>query len=75
VFGSDHEDTTRLISPLFEKYNVDLVISGHNHHMELLEKDGVTYVLEGVAGGGVPGPRAYQVRILQMALMVTPGVT
>jgi len=25
--------------------------------MELLEKDGVTYVLEGVAGGGVPGPR------------------
>ncbi|MGB4453482.1 MAG: metallophosphoesterase, partial [Coprothermobacter proteolyticus] len=54
---SDHEDTTRLISPLFEKYNVDLVISGHNHHMELLEKDGVTYVLEGVAGGGVPGPR------------------
>ena len=25
--------------------------------MELLEKDGVTYVLDGVAGGGVPGPR------------------
>jgi len=54
---ADHEDTTRLISPLFEKYNVDLVISGHNHHMELLEKDGVTYVLDGVAGGNTTGPR------------------
>lgn len=54
---SDHVDTTRLIAPLFEKYHVDLVISGHNHHMELLKKDGVNYALDGVMGGGLPGPR------------------
>ena len=30
------------LCPVFEKYKVDLVISGHNHLMELLEKDGVT---------------------------------
>ncbi|WP_018962518.1 purple acid phosphatase family protein [Coprothermobacter platensis] len=54
---SDHVDTTKQISPLFEKYHVDLVISGHNHHMELLSKDGVTYALDGVMGGGLPAPR------------------
>ena len=38
------------LSPLFEKYNVDLVLSGHNHLMELLEKDGVTYAVIGAMG-------------------------
>lgn len=37
--------------PIFEKYKVDLVISGHNHLMELLEKDGVTYAIIGAMGG------------------------
>ena len=39
------------LCPIFEKYNVDLVISGHNHLMELLEKNGVTYVVIGSMGG------------------------
>lgn len=39
------------LCPVFEKYKVDLVISGHNHLMELLEKDGVTYIVIGAMGG------------------------
>jgi UDP-2,3-diacylglucosamine pyrophosphatase LpxH len=34
----DHQDTTVQIAPIFEKYGVDLVLSGHNHFMEYLEK-------------------------------------
>lgn len=37
--------------PLFEKYHVDLVISGHNHMMEILKKDDVTYAVCGAMGG------------------------
>ncbi|MFP4136342.1 MAG: purple acid phosphatase family protein [Candidatus Acetothermia bacterium] len=40
---------------LFEKYGVDLVLSGHMHSYERIEKSGTTYV---VAGGG-GGPSGY----------------
>lgn len=39
------------LTPKFEKYDVDLVISGHKHQAELLEKNGVTYVVAGTMGG------------------------
>lgn len=39
------------LCPIFEKYKVDLVISGHNHLMEMLEKDGVHYAVIGAMGG------------------------
>jgi hypothetical protein len=51
----DHPGTIREISPILEKYGVDLVVSGHNHYMELLEHNGVTYAIIG-AMGGVPDP-------------------
>ncbi len=45
--------------PLFEKYDVDLVFSGHNHLLELLQKNNITYVVCG-AFGGLPDPeRSY----------------
>lgn len=47
----DNEDAMEKLCPVFEKYKVDLVLSGHNHLMELLEKDGVTYVVIGAMGG------------------------
>jgi hypothetical protein len=41
----DNPETIGRLVPLFEKYGVDLVFSGHNHQMEVLEKAGVSYVL------------------------------
>lgn len=53
-YGKDWFDNPYAIEnicPIFEKYNVDLVISGHNHLMEILEKNGVTYAIIGTMGG------------------------
>jgi hypothetical protein len=47
----DHYGTLAEVSPILEKYKVDLVVSGHNHYMELLERNGVTYALVGAMGG------------------------
>jgi UDP-2,3-diacylglucosamine pyrophosphatase LpxH len=51
----DNPETIEALSPLFEKYGVDIVFSGHNHQLELLEKSGVTYVICG-GFGGLPDP-------------------
>ncbi|MBU1882292.1 hypothetical protein KKA08_09655, partial [bacterium] len=40
------------LTPLFAEYGVDLVINGHNHSYERLEKEGITYIVTG--GGGAP---------------------
>jgi hypothetical protein len=47
----DNPETIDALAPLFEKYKVDLVLSGHNHHMELLQHNGVTYGICGAFGG------------------------
>jgi hypothetical protein len=39
------------VAPLLEKYKVDLVVSGHNHHLEFLQKNGVSYAVVGGFGG------------------------
>ncbi len=57
----DHPALTAEISPLLEQGGVDLVISGHNHFMEYLERPaadgtkGTAYVVIG-AMGGMPDP-------------------
>jgi predicted MPP superfamily phosphohydrolase len=51
----DNPEAIRRITPIFERYDVDLVFSGHVHQMELLEKAGVTYVIVG-SFGGIPDP-------------------
>jgi len=51
----DHPGTIREVVPILEKYGVDLVLSGHNHYLELLEWNGVAYAVIG-AMGGVPDP-------------------
>jgi hypothetical protein len=38
------------IAPLFEKNKVDLVITGHAHHLEFLQKNGVNYAIAGGLG-------------------------
>lgn len=51
----DHFQTIDRISPILERHRVDLVVSGHNHFMELLEHGGVTYAVVG-AMGSAPDP-------------------
>jgi UDP-2,3-diacylglucosamine pyrophosphatase LpxH len=51
----DNQETISALTPLFEKYGVDIVFSGHNHYMELLRHSSVTYVICG-AFGGMPDP-------------------
>jgi len=55
----DYKDMIAKMVPLFEKYHVNLVFSGHNHLVELLQKNNVTYAICG-AFGGLPSPeRSY----------------
>jgi predicted MPP superfamily phosphohydrolase len=49
IFGIDHSLVEHLV-PLLEKYDVDLVLGGHEHNYERSEKKGITYILTG--GGG-----------------------
>ncbi len=39
------------VSPILERHKVALVVSGHNHYMELLKKNGVNYAVIGAMGG------------------------
>lgn len=55
----DNPETIVRLVPLFEKYGVDLVFSGHNHQMEVLEKSGVSYILSSPFGGTPESPRTY----------------
>lgn len=42
--------------PLLEAYDVPLVLSGHDHNYERLEREGVTYIVTG-GGSGVLYPQ------------------
>ena len=55
----DNPETIDALTPLFEKYGVNLVLSGHDHHMELLQHGGVTYAICGAYGGLPDAPRTY----------------
>ncbi|OAD72490.1 hypothetical protein PHYBLDRAFT_169619 [Phycomyces blakesleeanus NRRL 1555(-)] len=46
--------------PLFEKYNVDLVISGHQHNYERGERNGISYAIIGGAGGDLDFERVVE---------------
>lgn len=53
-YGPGAEGLQRLWHPVFAELGVDLVLSGHAHNYERIERDGVTYL---VVGGG--GANAY----------------
>jgi 3',5'-cyclic AMP phosphodiesterase CpdA len=55
----DNQETIKKLSPLFEKYGVDMVFSGHDHELELLQKSGVTYIVAGTFGGKLEAERQY----------------
>ena len=52
-----HDSLEKWASAIFDKYHelfkntgVKLVLSGHNHNYQRLEKDGITYVVSGLGG-------------------------
>jgi hypothetical protein len=47
----DNEQMIETFEPLFIQYDVDLVFSGHNHHMEYLNNSGIVYNIIGGFGG------------------------
>ena len=47
------EDVRRALTPLFERYGVDIVFNGHNHNYERNEVNGITYVVTGGGGAGL----------------------
>ena len=55
----DNPETISKLTPIFEKYGVDMVFSGHDHQMELLQKDGISYVIAGTFGGALDPQRTY----------------
>jgi 3',5'-cyclic AMP phosphodiesterase CpdA len=55
----DNPETIDKLTPIFEKYGVDMVFSGHDHQMELLKKDGISYVIAGTFGGALDTQRTY----------------
>lgn len=55
----DNPETISKLTPLFEKYGVDMVFSGHAHQLELLQKSGVSYVICGGFGGVPEQERTY----------------
>jgi hypothetical protein len=53
--GKQYYDPVGMVDqvvPLLEKYKVDLAITGHSHHLEFLQKNGVSYAV--VGGLGAP---------------------
>jgi UDP-2,3-diacylglucosamine pyrophosphatase LpxH len=48
---SDNQAMIKEFVPLFKEYGVDIVFSGHNHHMELLQSEGIYYGVIGTFGG------------------------
>ncbi|MBN1368775.1 MAG: metallophosphoesterase [Dehalococcoidaceae bacterium] len=55
----DNPETIERIVPLFEEYGVDMVFSGHNHRLELLENNGIVYAVGAPFGGSTDAPVVY----------------
>ena len=55
----DNPETISKLTPIFEKYDVDMVFSGHAHQLELLQKSGISYVICGSFGGIPDTERQY----------------
>lgn len=51
----DQDDMIATFVDIFEENDVDMVFSGHNHHAEILEQNGIYYQIAG-AFGGLPDP-------------------
>ena len=57
--GADVKEVRQFIVPLLAKYNVNLVVSGHDHVYDRSEYAGTTYVIAGGAGAPLYDPKTY----------------
>jgi len=55
----DNPETISALVPLFEQYGVDMVFSGHNHCLELLQHSGIYYAVCGGFGGKLDSVPTY----------------
>ena len=51
----DNAPMIQTFAPLFQQYGVQMVFSGHNHHLETLVDNGTHYFING-GFGGLPDP-------------------
>lgn len=56
----DNPGSIARVAPILERHGVALVVSGHDHEMELLRKNGVTYAVIGTMGGLLDPPPTYR---------------
>jgi hypothetical protein len=56
----DPVEMVQQVAPLFEKYKVDLVVTGHAHHLEFLQKNGISYAIVGGLGAPLDSAPAYK---------------
>jgi len=57
--GADVKEVRQYVVPLLQKYNVNLVVSGHDHVYDRSEYSGTTYVIAGGAGAPLYDPETY----------------
>lgn len=55
--------------PLFEKYNVDLVVSGHQHNYQRGQRNGVHYLITGGGGGALDNERVESLNVYQKTVI------
>ena len=55
----DPVEMVQQVAPLLEKYKVDLAILGHAHHLEFLQKNGVSYAVVGGLGAPLDSAQTY----------------
>jgi predicted MPP superfamily phosphohydrolase len=55
----DNEQTITALTPIFQEYDVDIVISAHKHQAEVLQVNDVTYLILGCFGGEPDPERIY----------------
>jgi hypothetical protein len=56
----DPVDMVQQVAPIFEKNKVNLVITGHDHHLEFLQKNGVSYAIVGGLGAPLESVATYK---------------
>jgi len=57
--GGDVKDVRKFVVPLLGKYNVSLVVSGHDHVYDRSKYAETTYVISGGAGAPLYDPKTY----------------
>jgi hypothetical protein len=72
--GRNYQEMRAVLAPLFEKYSVDLVLQGHDHHYSRTHKVAQDHVVDAAAPGviyaiSVSGPKMYEVQEMNRELM------